>query len=144
MLFGSENTLQLHTKLTVLFWVSIKILFYEEVQNSPMKIYSWEEFDLTSRMDILIFFTASIRGQILKNHFLKTQSELNIDLKKVGLTKEPSGGAEASLTPSPRWEEAGAPESSSSSSLGSCPVQSQSPDNTSARSTDGSPSSICP
>lgn len=69
MLFRSENILQLHTKLTVLFWVSIKILYYEEVQNSPTKIYSWEAFDLISRMDISIFFTASIWGKIFKKSF---------------------------------------------------------------------------
>lgn len=60
MLFTSDNILQLHSSNSSVLRFklkssTIKILCYEGVQNSPIKIYSWETLGLNPRIGIKFF-----------------------------------------------------------------------------------------
>lgn len=92
MLFSSENTLQPHTKLTVLFWVSIKFFTIRGSKSTHEDIFLGGIWSHLKNGYFDFFHSKYMRTNLKKNHFLKTQSELNIDLKKVGLTKEPPRG----------------------------------------------------
>lgn len=138
MLFTSDNILQLHSSNSSVLRFklkssTIKILCYEGVQNSPIKIYSWETLGLNPRIGIkffCFFFPNSVWGQISKiicGHRVN-QAPL---WRKLAWQRHVQYSGEPWLTPGSSWEMAGITDSSSS--LGSCPVQSQSPNNTPAQ-----------